>query len=124
MAKVALHSIGKVATECIKHPGQPSLWHKAHKRYVRPDEPGAYAEAERLHESSDSSPSPRLDPRFKLVFLTTVAGTILFTIICVGLHLATTGEPPPARKEFIESMLTMVKIGFGAVVGLLGAKVV
>jgi hypothetical protein len=71
----------------------------------------------------DAAPSPRIDPKFKLVFLTAASGTLLFTLICVALHLVTTGEPPPARKEFIEGMLTMAKIGFGAIVGLLGGKV-
>jgi hypothetical protein len=123
MAETALRAIGKVATECIRRPGQPSLWLEAEGRYVCPDEGKAYAQAERSHEKADTAPSPRLDPKFKLVFLTATGGTVLFTLICVALHLATTGEPPPARKEFIEGMLTMAKIGFGAIVGLLGGKV-
>ena len=88
-----------------------------------PDEANAYALAERAHENAATAPSARLDPKFKLVLPDGDGGTVLFTLICVALHLATKGEPPPARKEFIEGMLTMAKIGFGAIVGLLGGKV-
>jgi hypothetical protein len=114
MAKTVLRAIGKVATECIRRPGQPSLWLEAEGRYVCPDEANAYALAAKSQENADTAPSARLDPKFKLVFLTATGGTVLFTLICVALHLATTGEPPPPRKEFIEGMLTMAKIGFGA----------
>lgn len=123
MGRSVLSAIGKVAAACTKHPGRPSLWLEAEGRYVCPDEADAYARAERSEARLDTSPFPRLEPKFKLVFLTAAGGTLLFTLICVVLHLATTGEPPPARKEFIEGMLTMAKIGFGAIVGLLGGKV-
>jgi len=125
MRKGTLGAMGKVAATCAMHPGRPSIWLEAEGRYVCTDEPDKYASAERSYAKSEvSAPSSaRLDPKFKLVFLTAAGGTILFTAICVALHLATTGEPPPARKEFIEGMLTMAKIGFGAIVGLLGGKV-
>ena len=123
MEDSVLSAIGKVATECIKHPGRPSLWLEAEGRYVCPDEAEAYARAARSQTKTDAPSSQRLDPKFKLVFLTAAGGTLLFTAICVAMHLITTGEPPPARKEFIEGMLTMAKIGFGAIVGLLGGKV-
>jgi hypothetical protein len=123
MGQSVLSSIGKVGTECLRHPGRPSLWLEAEGRYVCSDEAAAYARAEKSQAKTDVLPSNRLDPKFKLVFLAAAGGTLLFTLICVALHLATTGEPPPARKEFIEGMLTMAKIGFGAIVGLLGGKV-
>ncbi|HEV8482413.1 MAG TPA: hypothetical protein VGV87_02550 [Blastocatellia bacterium] len=123
MGRSALSAIGTVAAACMKHPRRPSLWLEAEGRYVCPDEAEAYAQAERMEAKIDAAPSPRIDPKFKLVFLTAASGTLLFTLICVALHLVTTGEPPPARKEFIEGMLTMAKIGFGAIVGLLGGKV-
>lgn len=116
-------ALGKVAAECVKHPGRPSLWLEAERRYVCPDEAHAYAVAEKTQAAMESGATPRLDPKFKLVFLTAAAGTLLFTAICVVLHLVTTGEPPPAREKFIDGMLTMAKIGFGAIVGLLGGKV-
>jgi hypothetical protein len=124
MQKNALRSMQRVAVACITKPGHPSIWYDAERRYVCPDEPEVYARAEQSQAAiHDAQSSPRLDPKFKLVFLTTAGGTLLFTVVCVALHLAATGEPPPARKEFIEGMLTMVKIGFGAIVGLLGGKV-
>jgi hypothetical protein len=123
MAQLTLGKIGRVAAECVKHPGRPSFLLESEGRYICPkgNEPRLAA----VGPIADTavSASARIDPRFKLVFLTAAAGTCLFTLICVALHLATTGEPPPARKELIEGMLTMAKIGFGAIVGLLGGKV-
>jgi len=95
---------------------------EAEGRYVCPDESSAYLRAKESQANTQGLPSDRLDPKFKLVFLTAAIGTLLFTLICVVLHLATTGEPPPARKELIEGLLTMAKVGFGAIVGLLGGK--
>ncbi len=115
-------TIANVATECIRRPGQPSLWLESEGRYVCPDEAEAYARAQKTHARAETPPRPRLDPRFKLVFLTAMGGTILFTLICVVLHLAKTGKPPEEGKELIEGMLTMAKVGFGAIVGLLGGK--
>ena len=115
-------TIVNVATECIRRPGQPSLWLEPEGRYVCPDEAEAYAKAKNAHAIAETSPPPRLDPRFKFVLLLTAGGTILFTGLCVVLHLVTTGKPPEEGKELIEGMLTMAKIGFGAIVGLLGGK--
>jgi hypothetical protein len=116
-------TIASVATACIRHPGQPSLWLDAEGRYVCPDEAEAYARAQKAPATAEIPPPPRVDPRFKLVFLTATLGTILFTLICIVLHLAKTGKPPEEGKELIEGMLTMAKVGFGAIVGLLGGKV-
>ena len=66
---------------------------------------------------------PQLDPKFKLVFLTAAAGTLFFTLLCVAIHLTTTGDLPPAKDKFVDGMLTMAKVGFGGIVGLLGGKV-
>lgn len=123
MAKNALGTMGKVAAECIKDPGRPSFWLEAEGRYICPKGREARAEAVGRLAHAAVSESARIDPRFKLVFLTVAVGTLLFTLICVALTWATTGELPTARKELIQSLLTMAKIGFGAIAGLLGGKV-
>jgi len=115
-------SVAKIAAECLTHPTVESFWHHHQQRYVNSDQPVAYSQAKEAHVAAEALPSIRLDPKFKLVFLTAAIGTLLFTLICVGLHLLTSGEPPPARKELIEGLLTMAKVGFGAIVGLLGGK--
>lgn len=123
MAKNALGTMGKVAAECIKDPGRRSFWLEAEGRYICPKGREARAEAAGRLAHPAVSESARIDPRFKLVFLTVAVGTLLFTLICVALTWATTGELPAARKELIQSLLTMAKIGFGAIAGLLGGKV-
>jgi hypothetical protein len=125
MANSALAKMGKLAIECVKDPRRPSFWLEAEKRFICPkgEEDQAKA-ADRVAHTAIPQPAARIDPRFKLVFLTVAIGTLLFTLICVGLVLATTGELPPARKELVQSILTMAKVGFGALGGLLGGKVV
>lgn len=110
-----------VATECLTRPGQPSFWIESEGRYIclreledRSGPEGGVPTA--------ASETDRLDPKFKLVFWASVVGTLLFTSICVALHLATTGEPPPLREKLIENFFTMANVGFGAIVGLLGGK--
>jgi hypothetical protein len=117
MAKSVLSTMGKAAVQCLKNPGRPSFWVEDEGRYICPDE----NEVGRIEHTTALS-AGRLDPRFKLVFLTAASGTLLFTLICVAINLTTNGDLPPARKELTESILTMAKIGFGAIVGLLGGK--
>jgi hypothetical protein len=110
MAKSVLSTMGKAAVQCLKNPGRPSFWVEAEGRYICPDE----NEVGRIEHTTALS-AGRLDPRFKLVFLTAASGTLLFTLICVAINLTTNGDLPPARKELTESILTMAKIGFGAI---------
>jgi hypothetical protein len=119
-----ISEMANVAAECIKHPTKPSLWVPELGRYVCPDSDEGRrvaAEAVRRPNARVSAPS-RINPQFKLVFLTAAVGTLIFIVICVGLHLYTDGEPPPALSKLIDGLLDMAKIGFGAVVGLLGGK--
>jgi hypothetical protein len=98
------------------------LWLEIEGRYVCPNEAEAYARAARSQAKVDAEPLSRIDPKFKLVFLTAASGTLVFTLICIALSLINKGEPPAPQKELMEGMLTMAKIGFGAIVGLLGGK--
>jgi hypothetical protein len=52
-------------------------------------------------------------------FLTAAGGTLLFVLLCFGVHLLTSGVMPSATEKLVDGMLDMAKIGFGAVVGLL-----
>lgn len=63
-----------------------------------------------------------LSAHSKLIFLTAAGGTLLFVFICLGMALAAGKEPPPLFERIIMSFFDLAKIGFGAVVGLLGGR--
>ena len=124
-----IKEMARVATECIKHPDRPSIWLPAEGRYVCPDteEARLYAQqlatVQREQAPPDRSPPPRrLNAEFKLVFVAAFGGTLLFTILCIALTMYAGKEPHPAMERLVSGMFDLVKIGFGAVVGLLGAK--
>ena len=115
-----------IAAECVKHPTRPSILVPELGRYVCPDSQEGQrvlAAIQQMQNSSQVLPqSSRIDPQFKLVFITAAVGTLLFVVICIGLHLHTDGQPPPALAKLIDGLLDMAKIGFSAAVGLLGGK--
>lgn len=121
MAVTGLERMGKVAAECFRNPTRPSFWVEGEGRYVCPDGTVLYREASEVSQKQLSD-AGRLDPKFKLVFWTVAIGTVFFTLLCVLIHLITNGELPSGRKELSDSFLTMAKIGFGAIAGLLGGK--
>jgi len=57
-----------------------------------------------------------------LVFLTAAIGTLFFVVLCLVLTLIAGKEPPPLFEKVILGFFDLAKIGFGAVVGLLGGK--
>ena len=61
-----------------------------------------------------------LTPTFKLVFLSALCITILSVILCCP--LAILGAETPEKKALFEACLTTFKLGFGAIIGLLGGK--
>ena len=63
-----------------------------------------------------------LTPDFNKVFFTTVVLTVVFMAISVGLAVA--GPDTEEAKRLIETCSTMSKLGFGAILGLLGGKAV
>jgi hypothetical protein len=65
---------------------------------------------------------PRLDPQFKLVFVTASIGTGFFLVLCIGTTILAGRDPPPLLTELVRAVADLVKIGFGAIVGLLGGK--
>ena len=124
-----IREMAQVAVECLKHPDRPSIWLPAEGRYVCPDteEARQYAQQlaaiQRQQAQVDRSPPPRrLNPEFKLVFIASLGGTMLFTLLCIALTMYVGKEPQPTVERLVTGMFDLVKIGFGAVVGMLGAK--
>ena len=110
-----------IAAECVKTPGRPSIWAPRLGKYVCPDTP------EGQQAISDQSLAiraahPPISPQFKLIFLTAAGGTLLFVVICLVLSLIAGRNPPPLFERIIMGFFDLAKIGFGAVVGLLGGK--
>jgi hypothetical protein len=57
---------------------------------------------------------------FRTVFFTTTGLTLVFVALAVILTLF--GDDTAKTKHAVEGLFTMAKIGFGAIVGLLGGK--
>jgi hypothetical protein len=122
--------MANVAAECIKNPRKQSVWSAELGRYACPDSDkgkAALAKAKDVVVSTEmkekvASHQP-INPQFKLVFLTAAFGTFLFLALCVTITLVAGKEPPPLMDKFVTTVLDLVKIGFGAIVGLLGGKV-
>ena len=93
-----------------------SIWSERHGRYVC--EKDAYfpqAKAEGANRAT-------INPTFKLVFLSSASGTVLFVLICVVTTIVAGRDIPDALHELIRGLFDLAKIGFGAVVGLLGGQ--
>ena len=107
-----------IAAECIKRPGKRAVWSPQLRRYVCP--------------STDNVPPSELDPKsqtrppisplFKLVFGAAAAGTILSLALCAVLAIAAGKEPLGLMTEVVRGLFSLAQVGFGAIVGLLGAK--
>jgi hypothetical protein len=114
-----------IATECLLHPNRRSVWSPEFGRYVCVDskEDTAVKAADEYHSQVQaSSAHPPLNPQFKLVFLTAAIGTLLFVLLCFGMTMAAGKTPPPLFEKVVMGFFDLAKIGFGAVVGLLGGK--
>lgn len=122
--------IANIAAECFRNPRKRSVWSAELGRYVCLDSDDGKAALAKAREvvvspetrESAASHSP-INPTFKLVFVTAASGTFLFLTLCVVVTLLAGKEPPPLMEKFVTTVLDLVKIGFGAIVGLLGGKV-
>jgi|ERR1044072_582498 hypothetical protein len=112
-----------IAKECLTRPTKPSVWVPELGRYVCPETWEGAAALQRFSAVSRRDEShPLLAPQFKLVFLTAFTGTLLFAGICVTMTFLAGKEPHPLFEKVIMGFFDLAKIGFGAVVGLLGGK--
>lgn len=116
----------EVASECVKHPKRHSVWSPELGRYICPDDAKdvkavAKAKGEAPNAAARKPAKPSISAPFKMVFLTAVGGTLFFLVICIILTFAAGREPPPLYEKAMMSFFDLAKVGFGAIVGLLGA---
>jgi hypothetical protein len=110
------------ALECIRTPGHRSVWSERLGKYVCDTEPDFQATIAEPESVKAKSAHPPISDAFKLVFLTAAGGTLLFVIICVVTTIAAGKDPPPLLDKTVTSLFDLAKIGFGVIVGLLGAQ--
>ena len=70
--------------------------------------------------SEPAAPPLTLGPYFKLIFFTVTILTVLSLGVVVGVVIA--GSDSDASKNLLESCSTTFKMGFGAIIGLIGGK--
>lgn len=116
-----IEEMARVAAECVKNPGRIAVWSERSGKYVCSKDP-TYKQALAEQSLEIAAAHPPINPAFKMVFLTAAGGTLLFVAICVAVTLISGKDMPPAWEKLITGMFDLAKIGFGAVVGLLGGQ--
>jgi hypothetical protein len=116
-----ISEMANIAAECLEHPSKKSVWSTRLNKYVCTSTPEG---KEALVDQSLAvrAAHPGINPQFKLIFVTAAGGTAVFIVLCLVLSLIAGKEPPPLFEKIILGFFDMAKIGFGALVGLLGGK--
>jgi hypothetical protein len=113
-----IRDMAAIAAECVRRTGTQAVWAPELARYVCPKVDGV--PDSKLDRKSVNRPP--ISPLFKLVFVTAAVGTVLSLSLCVGLTLWAGKDPPSLMTEVVRGLFDLAKVGFGAIVGLLGAK--
>jgi hypothetical protein len=75
----------------------------------------------KLRNEDEAMPAPRpISSTFKLTFISVLVLTVLSSVIVV--YLASLPNPTEEQKRLVEVFASSWKMGFGAVVGLIGGK--
>jgi hypothetical protein len=120
-----IKDIATIATECFKHPRGGSVWSPELGRYVCPYYQKGADDPEQAHpykQNVDSGTKPTLTSQFKLVLLAAVGGTLFFVLVCVVLTITVKNKQPDLVTTLVGHIMDLAKVGFGAIVGLLGSK--
>lgn len=110
-----------VAAECARTPGRASMWSDRLGRYVCSRDP-EFGRAIAEQGNTALPDHVPINSAFKLVFLASAVGTVLFTAICVATTLLAGRDPPPLTVEVVRWLADVAKIGFGAITGMLGGQ--
>jgi hypothetical protein len=119
-----ISEMAQTAVACLRNPGQMAVWSPEARRYVCPDseKEKGLASDPGVHDPRVIVQHPPISSQFNLVFLTAAIGTLIFVVLCLTLTLLAGKKPPPLFEKVIMGFFDLAKIGFGAVVGLLGGK--
>jgi hypothetical protein len=109
----------QTASECARTPHRASVWSERLGKYICSQDP-EFKQTKTETEGTGGQIS--LSPAFKLVFLTAAGGTLIFVAICIITTVIAGREPHPLLERIVSGLFDLAKIGFGAIVGLLGAK--
>jgi hypothetical protein len=113
-----------IAAECLMNPRKKSVWSPQQGKYICPEggERKGAAVATQALSAEERAEHPPINPQFKLVFVTAASGTLLFILLCFGCSFVAAKEPHPLTEKLITGLFDLAKIGFGAIVGLLGGR--
>ena len=115
------NAIVGMAAECLRDPRRTSVWSDRLGKYVCADTDDG-REALLLQNQLALRAHPSLSPEFKLVVKIAMIGTLFTLCLCIVLTFLAGREPHPLLEKVIMGFFDIVKIGIGAIAGLLGGR--